>query len=1275
MRPNRCAQLLSESPAAESLVRRGLALLEANLRERALLGLADWECLGLASPELFAAIAALQRPSWGSWNGLLAALRAARRAVLRAGGAGDRDKMAQAADLQRILDGLEEEVAPGVAASLTPLAELTRTALGRRVKCGAALAAPIALRNLAAHSAPTDPDWWRRAAEALAPLLDWQSRQPAVLPDAPAALPSPWFLRDTVGGEVWAFNGLHGDDAVVYASAGGAGPRVLAEPVSEVLRSFSRLLGKEEQRQDNVKRLLARLAPEEVKGVLLGDYLVGRPVKQGGFGTVHVGVQLSTGRKVAVKILRDGMPEEVRARLHQEATFLSNLDHPNIVRVLGYGEDAWTPPRLISLTDEPWYPEFARSAPVKCYLVMEWIDGPTLEEVYQRGREGRTDDAALAGWFAQAADALAAVHAAGLIHRDVKPSNLMATPEGRLKLMDFGVARSQGEVRTLQTTPGHVLGTPAYMAPEQLRAADADAEVGPAADIYSLCASFYELFTGARLFGHDRETPLAVETRKLRGERPTPPRRAAPRLPWEIEAVLLGGLEPEVSDRYRSSADLKRDVDHFLRDEPIEYRRPSAARRLRLWYRRNPWVARLSTALAALLLLAAVGSGAAAVYFRDLSDQKGKALHDKDIALGDKDTALGKEKVAEQDEKVKGWKAQDLAVRGFTREGERSLASGDASGGLLWYTEALKGDRDPERAAEDPDYRAREEMHRVRLGTLLGQSPRLTQAWFHPRAVNYAAFSPDGRYVVTCCDDFTARVWDATTGRPVTAPLAHEDPVQYAAFSRDGRFIVTACGDPTGRRGRGEAQVWEVATGQAVTPPLRHPGLAKDSNIVRTAINARAPDYVITKVGVITYAAFRPDGRVVATASDEGTARLWDATTGAPVGKPMPHGDAVGYVEFSRDGKWLATAGKDGTARVWDAATGEPVTPPLKHGIAVYRAVFSPDGRTLATVALDRTLQMWDLTAANPTATALPLDGDGRDAAFSPDGRRLAVVDDSTVRVRQLASGEEVKISHPGARTAAFSPDGLRLVTAGDDVRVWDAAPGRPLSPPLSHGGGAAAFNADGRHLVTTEGDAAWVWELPVDPAFTPTGAGRSPRAQAVAVSPDGGRVAVAWGDSFEHGKYGAAQVWDSATGESVGGLMEHSGLIVDVAFSADGGRVATASDDGTARVWDARTGAAVGAPLPHGAAVRRVLFDPDGRVLATADADKRVRLWDLASGAARADPRAFETARRRRCTSARTGGGWPWSSTRDGTGRARCSYATPRRARPPLHPCRTRAL
>lgn len=622
MNPGRYASLASSGLESDLFVRQALQTLEADFRELALSALADWQRNQLAADELFPAIAALQRPSWGSWNGLLAALREARKSILRAGEPTDRTKLERATVLSGVLELLDAKLDDAIVDALDPLARLTRASVPSRPRVGFLLTLPIALRNRVAHDMPTEPAWWKSAAEALRPLVEYHaSHDLGAKLTADAGSPEPWFLMND--GKAWAYNGIERDSSVIYVSP--TGESMFSEQrTSAVMQAFAQLLGKTETQENDFRRLISQSVPEDVKGVLMGDFLVGRPAGSGGFATVHVGRQLSTGRKVAVKILHDGMPDEAKLRFQHEARVLSQLKHPHVVTVYGSGEETWSAPRAFSLSDEEWFQKFSKTAPVKSYIAMEWIAGRTIDDYIKPSNITQPSEHTITEWFRQAASALGAAHTLGIVHRDVKPSNLMITDEGpggigTVKLMDFGIARSQAEAGALRTATGQGLGTPAYMSPEQIRAADAEGEVGPATDIYSLCATFYELFTKRRLYDHDSQTIETVRTSKLSGRPPLPPRAHVKGLPWELEAILLGGLEHEVADRYRTMVDLERDLYRFLHDEPIEYRKPSLWRRVQLGYRRNRAVA--NTVLAATAVLVVMTG----VYIRHVNIERAKA--------------------------------------------------------------------------------------------------------------------------------------------------------------------------------------------------------------------------------------------------------------------------------------------------------------------------------------------------------------------------------------------------------------------------------------------------------------------------------------------------------------------------------------------------------------------------------------------------------------------------------------------------------------------------
>jgi WD40 repeat protein/serine/threonine protein kinase len=1238
----------------EPSVRRALAALEADLRELALRALAAWERLEIPAPDLFPALAALQRPSWGSWNGLLQALRAARRAALRAAAPDARERIERAAPLGEALAALEQPVDPALAIALGPLADLVRAPLSGRPRLGAALALPIALRNRIAHDAPQDADFWRDAARALAPLIERREAGALLPPEAaPSELSSPWFLVE--GEEVWALNGMAPDFAVTYVSRRGAARHDAARG-GEVLLAFQRLLGKAEGRERDLKRLLARLAPEESKGVLLGDFLVGAPVGEGGFATVHAARQLSTGRKVAVKILRDGLPEEAKLRFRQEAAFLSRITHRSVVGVIGYGEDAWRAPRLVSLAGEPWFATFSRSAPVKSYIALEWIEGRTLEDVF---RTGGAPPRALATWFAEAAGALAAVHAVDLVHRDVKPSNVMITEDGAVKLMDFGIARTQSDARTLVTLTGQTVGTPAYMSPEQLRAAepgaDAEAEVGPATDVYSLAAIFYELFTGRRLFDHDRESSAAVRARKLRGERPARPAALARGLDWELGTIVGGGLEPEVADRYASAAALERDLRRFLADEPIHYRRPSLARQARLLYRRNRLVANLVAAFAVLVV------AGLALYVRAIGIEKARTS------------------AANSD-------AREKLLRLYEEQGRQEVTAGRPLRGLVYLAEAY-----------------REGARGAALRYLLAEAARPADALVlaidaSPSGVSNARFSPDAARIATGAYDGAVAVWDAASGRSL-ARFSLSTDVPSVVWSPDGARIVTkdengaacvwdaatgqrvSCFDgplttfwvpefsPDGARVLSGPWVWDAASGRALAGiegarSSFSPDGARVLSIAEDELRARVwdaasgkPLLTLETAGAKTRAAaWSPDGARIATGSEDGAARIWDGSRGTlllelplsdglngvgdvvwspdgarilalrrdepPVVLDVARGTRLATLNprmtviqdgvFSPDGQRVFGAGADGTTRLWEAASGLTVGTFEGHVGGVRRVDVSRDGGRVLTAGNDGTARVWDATKTRLVALIAGAGQGAWAARFSPDGARVAMMRmDGSVAVTS-AAGEPLAALDArgeGGGTIAWSPDGARLaaVTYSQCVRIWEPASGRaPIELPLVHVL-ALAWSPDGRRLAAgTEAGKLILWDA--GGRLEAEVAAHEGEVRAAAWSRDGTRLATASEDR-------TAKLWDASLRPIVT-LAGHQGRVLDVAFSADGSRVLTASGDCTARVWDAASGAVLLRLEGHPEELRSAAFSPDGTRIATASEDHTAGLWDARTGA-----------------------------------------------------------
>jgi WD40 repeat protein/tetratricopeptide (TPR) repeat protein/predicted Ser/Thr protein kinase len=898
---------------------------------------------------------------------------------------------------------------------------------------------------------------------------------------------------------------------------------------------------------------------------------------RGGMGVVYKARQLRPARVVALKVLLAGAHagEQDLARFRAEAEAVARLQHPNVVQVYEVGEEKGCP-----------------------YLALEYVEGGSLADKLKGTPLSAQEAARLAEALARAVHA---AHEKGVVHRDLKPANVLLTADGTPKVTDFGLAKRL-DGATLHTQTGAVLGTPDYMAPEQAEGKTA----GPPADIHALGALLYQMLTGRPPFLAENALDTLL---RVRLEEPVSPSVLRPKLPRDLGTVCLKCLQKDPARRYASALAVADDLHRFLGGEPVQARPVGRAERLWRWCRRNPAVATLAAIVAALLAGVALSATGLAVYLGQVA-QRERAAKDNERdakvaaqqAQQEATSQAHDADQARQRAEASDRQSRQRLVQLMTAEGMRLVDDGDLFGALPWLAEALRLD------AGNPE---REDIHRRRLAAVLRQCPRLEQVFFQNSEVFDAAFSPDGRRMITASGNSTSQVWDLSTGRPVTPPLQHTGWVKTAVFSRDGRRVVTAAGK--------EARVWDAAMGKPITEPLSH-----DNYILGAALS--------------------PDGRRVASWGDDQTARVWDAATGRPV-SALKHARTVVSGAFSPDGRRFLTGSHDGTARVWDVATGKSVQGPLKHGGAVNWVAFSPDGTRIVTASFDGTARVWDAATGQPVTPPLRHTNMVVCAAFSPDGGRVVTASfDRTARVWDAATG--VPVTPPLAHRAvvvraSFSPDGRLVATAGGDgtARIWDAATGDPAAPPLPHGSAGVdvgVFSPDGRRLVTGGSELngmAKVWNLAPRPWPQPPGGPRPPGLWLqkllemaglqppdpgsapvhLAFSPDGRQVISAAGRS--------AWLWEVATGRTSVPSLPHGGAILSAAFSTDGRRLVTTSQDGTARVWDASTGRPVTPPLEHGVPVVNAAFSPDGENLITAGADETARVWDVARGQPRTPP------------------------------------------------------
>jgi WD40 repeat protein len=500
----------------------------------------------------------------------------------------------------------------------------------------------------------------------------------------------------------------------------------------------------------------------------------------------------------------------------------------------------------------------------------------------------------------------------------------------------------------------------------------------------------------------------------------------------------------------------------------------------------------------------------------------------------------------------------------------------------------------------------------------------------HGAPVYVAAFSPNGKLILTAGADNTARVWDAVTGHLPATLTGHIGPINDAAFSPDGNRIVTASDD-------GTARVWDAITGHQLATlsgpgvEVRKAAFSPDGKRIVTASadhsarvwNAETGVLLATlsgHSGVVYDASFSPDGKRIVTASQDSTARLWDADAGTLLATLDGHTRLVYEAVFSPYGKRIVTASWDQTARVWDAETGHLLATLTGHSGALYDAAFSPDGKRIVTASADHTAQVWDAETGLQLTTLTGHTAPVNAAAFSPDGRRIVTAsEDATARMWDADSGLLLATLKGGTGVvfdAAFSPDGNRIVTASNDgtARVWDADVGHPLAILSGHAGRVfdASFSPDGKSIISAGEDAAALTTARVWNAETgtlrATLTGHTLMIYAASFSPDGKRVVTGSADK-------TARVWDAETGHLRTILTGHTGRVNYAAFSPDGKRAVAASDDGTARVWDAESGYLQATLTGHAGPVNEASFSPDGKRIVTASADYTARVWNAESG------------------------------------------------------------
>jgi WD40 repeat protein len=897
---------------------------------------------------------------------------------------------------------------------------------------------------------------------------------------------------------------------------------------------------------------------------------------RGGMGVVYKARQKGLNRLVALKMIHHEAFGDLDflVRFHGEAEAIARLQHPHIVQIFGLG----TLDR--GLLPQP-------------YFSLEFVEGGDLRARLGGNPQPPTEAAHL---VRQLAGAVHYAHERGIVHRDLKPANVLLTGEGQPKIADFGLAKVQTEAgadRAL-TQQGMVLGTPAYMAPEQ---ATGKGEVGPAADVYALGVMLYEMLTGRCPF----EGVTLTDTMELvRTQEPIPPRRFQPRVPRPLETICLKCLHKEPNRRYCTAQELADDLGRFLGGEPIRARPAGPLQRAWRWACRRPLVAGL-LALVVVVTLAGLGGVTGALWYalagwQEAETRRGEAQQQRRRAeKGERDATAArgraeqsaaearKERLRAEEEERKAKAARARAEQG---EAEAKKERGRAEQKREEAEKHLYFSRIAQARLERQVFNVTGSERALDLCLPgVGETDRRNWEWFYLKRLNHT-------------DLFSWRKPDA----PKVGALS---------FSPDGRLVAVGTGNPYVPDAPGEVTVWDCAQGK----------------IVFRLGHARA----------VYRLAFSPNSRLLATANQGGGLKVNDARTGRRRWAVTSPDGQIRGLAFTPEGTHLYAVSPTGSLDVYEVATGKRVRVPWKFPWGPRTLCLSPDGKVLAATFANR-VDLHDVQTGKTLHRIEHGGGLAGQFAFSPDGRYLLTAEGNRGLLWEIDTGKRVQtfLGHTGdVLGLAYGPDGEQVATAGADrtVRIWDVHTGNERLLLRGHTGRvkAVAFHPDGHLLASgsTQPIEVKLWDSTgpqeqTTVAENPTGSLSLARlwgVEGVRFSPDGQRLLLA-------GRNGTLAAADVETGQSEGlGILPMIGHLRTpgdlAAFAPDGKAVAATcqEDESVVAIWEFPSGKRRHT-FRHRVRVHRVSFSANGERLATVGMGiregqliRQFHVWEVSTG------------------------------------------------------------